>query len=76
MSVRYNTSAFKQLFPPVQPQSNLIGLILSARGRGMGRQIAGRGDEHMPCFESALQQPVLADCRFDRLDGVEILIFA
>ena len=67
---------FKQLLPPMQTQSNLIGLVLGARGGGMSGQVAGGGDEDVSGFGLALEQSVLADGGFDGLDGVKILVFA
>ncbi len=64
-----------QRLTAMQPQSNLIGLILGPRRPCVGRQIAGGGNQGVVGFRAAAQQLVLGHRRFHRLDGMEIGVF-
>src|ERR1051325_2473242 len=67
---------FKQLLPSMQPPSNLIGLPFSADGGGMRREVTRGGDEDVRPGRSAFEKLILAERGLDRLDGVEVPIFA
>ena len=71
---------FKQLLIAVQTAGNAKGLILGAHGGGVGSQITGCSNQNIDRFilRSGLtrQQIVLTESGFDRLNGVEIAVFA
>ena len=65
-----------QILAAMQPLGDLEGLPFGADGGRVGGQVARGGDQRVGGLGRAAQQRVLGKGGLDRLDGVEVAIFA